>query len=152
MNEVVYLLYRDVNWRRFPFKGVALIEQHPAGPIIRGVFPANLLIEKNRLSDIAVKLWILPRTEKLSESIDFTYALFDEIDALCAAVFYKNNNIQHILCAFFEAAHSDSVWARMGKIKGLLQTHKLKLRSGMGDIIKSLESLYGEFMKLFNRR
>ena len=139
------------NIKRSVLKGVAFIEQHPAGFFIKGSFPANLLMEKSRLSNIAVKLWTLPHTEKLSESTSFTYALFDEIDALCAAVFCENDEKQYVLCAFFEAAHSDTVWGRMGEIKKILQTYSLKLKGATKNITKTLMSLYGELIKLFSK-
>jgi len=144
------LLSRDNNSRRFVFKGVALVEQHPAGPLVKGVFPANLLMGKNYLSNIATKLWIIPPTEKLSESMKFTYAVFEEIDTLCTTTFYENGNDNYALCAFFEAAHSNTVWERIKEIKEILQTYSLRLKGGTGDIIRGLLSLYDEFMKLFS--
>jgi len=146
------LLSRDSNSGRFVFKGVALVEQHPAGPLIKGVFPANLLMGKNYLSNIATKLWMIPPTEKLSESTKFTYAVFEEIDTLCTTTLYENGNDSFALCAFFEAAHPNTVWERMEDIKKILQAYSLRLKGDTGDIIRGLLSLYDEFMKLFSNQ
>ena len=137
--------------RRSALKGVALIEQHPAGPFIKGVFPANLLMEKSRLSTVAVKLWTMPYTESLSEKANFTYALFDDLDALCAAVFYEDGEEQYVVCAFFEASQADFVWTELKKVKEILHSYTSKFTGSTKNITKYLVLLYGELMKLFSK-
>jgi len=135
---------------RFLFKGVALIEHHPImGYFIKGTFPINLLMDKGRLFDIAMKIWTLPHVESLSGDMKFTYALFDEIDVLCAISFYKKGLNYYALCAFFEAAYADSIWKNLEKVKEILRTYSFKSIISGKRSMRNLILLYRELMGVF---